>query len=165
MTSFEGDTSPSLQYADVRLTHKNPELLPAPEHVVAWSCSHFALRARSRARGILSWSRARRTSSGRGRGCGWMCLYARDVLGTGIRLLSIRPLEAHVRDGGVRNSGSSLPLWNSCTLCAVGTYNVAEESKQWKRRCNRPLLIKLNQDYVYISPQETQLHSASFTSL
>jgi hypothetical protein len=53
-----------------------------------------------------------------------------------------------------------LALW-SCIQCAIGTYNAAEESKQWKRRGNRPMLIKLNQDYstVHISPQETQLHS------
>ena len=46
-----------------------------------------------------------------------------------------------VRDGGVRNSVSSFPLWYSCILCA------AEESKQWERWGNRPTLIKLNQDY------------------
>ncbi len=57
---------------------------------------------------------------------------------------------AHVREGEVRNSVSSLPLWYSCTLCAVGTHNAAKESKQWKRRGNRPLLIKFNQDYKYV---------------
>jgi len=66
MTSFEGDMGPCPQYAHVRLTHKNPELLPAPEQIAAWLCSYSALSSRSRARGRLSWSRARRTSSGRG---------------------------------------------------------------------------------------------------
>src|SRR6266853_5042152 len=35
MASFEGDMGPYLQYAHVRLTHKNSELLPAPEQIAA----------------------------------------------------------------------------------------------------------------------------------
>ena len=127
MTSFEGDMGPYLQYADVRLTHKNPELLPAPEQIAAWSCSYSALRSRSRARGRLSWSRARRTSSGRGCSYVFVCAGRAWDWDTAAEHSTVG---VHVRDGGVRNSVSSLPLWYSCILCAVGTYNAAKESKR-----------------------------------
>jgi len=138
MTSFEGDMGPYLQYAHVRLTHKNPELLPTPEQIAAWSCSYSALRSRSRARGRLSWSRARRTSSGRGRGCGYVFVCAGRAWDWDPAAASEHStVGVHVRDGGVQNFGirSLLSLFGTLTYYAqLVTYHAAEESKQWKRR-------------------------------